>query len=150
MKKSAFNRILLVVMVLTGFIGHAQTKDEEAVQHTVLEYFKALNEGNVQRIVSVFTNEGAVLPTGAPTAIGAEGLTGNYQYVFDNFGFDLKVTIADVMVNEDLAMVQSSSKGTLVIKANDEQVTEAFRELFVLNKINGTWKIDKYMYNQSK
>lgn len=150
MKKSVYNRILLVVMILLGYIGHSQTKDEEAVQHTVQAYFKALNEGNVQHIVSVFANEGAVFPTGAPTAIGTEGLTGNYRYVFDNFGFDLKVTIADIRIKEDMAMVQSNSKGTVWIKANDQKLTEEFRELFVLNKVNGTWKIDKYMYNQSK
>jgi ketosteroid isomerase-like protein len=86
----------------------------------------------------------------APTAEGAEAVKGTYQYVFDNFTYDLKFTVLDVVVNGNTAFVRSQSKGSFVIKASNQKVDDEFRELFVFEKENGQWKIARYMYNKTK
>jgi hypothetical protein len=53
-------------------------------------------------------------------------------------------------VQGNYAIVSSTSKGSFVIKAKNETVSDDYRETFVLQKVNGAWKIARYMYNQSK
>lgn len=137
-------------LLLLGHTAKAQSNDKAAVEKLVHEYFNALNASDADKVVSLFTADGVLLPSGAPAANGAEQLKGNYQYVFDNFAFDLKETIEKVTVQENYAFVRSTSKGSLFIKANGQKAEDDFRELFVLQKVDGTWKIATYMYNQSK
>ncbi len=150
MKKSIFSLITILSLLLLGCTTHAQPNDKAAAEKLVREYFTALNAADAAKVVSLFTADGILLPTGAPTASGTEQLTGNYQYVFDNFAFDLKVTIEEVRVQGNYASVRSISKGSLVIKASGQKVEDDFRELFVLQKVDGSWKIATYMYNQAK
>jgi hypothetical protein len=41
-------------------------------------------------------------------------------------------------------------EGSTLIHATGETVPEENRELFVLQKENGSWKIDRYMFNKMK
>lgn len=137
-------------LLLSGQTTSAQSTDKAAVEKVVQGYFNALNASDGAKVVSHFTADGVLLPSAAPTAEGMEQLKGNYQYVFDNYTFDLKVSIGAVTVQGNSAFVRSTSKGTLGIKANGQKVEAEFRELFVLQKVKGSWKIATYMYNQSK
>lgn len=150
MKKSIFSLMTIVSLLLSGHTTNAQSKDKMSVEKLVQEYFNALNASDAGKVVSLFTEDGVLLPSAAPTAEGTEQLKGNYQYVFDNFTFDLKVTIGAVTAQKNYAFVRSTSKGTLGIKANGQKVEADFRELFVLHKVKGNWKIATYMYNQSR
>jgi uncharacterized protein (TIGR02246 family) len=150
MKKLLLTHTLIGSIFFIGLMANAQSKDASLAQKTVHDYFSALNASNADKVVSLFAKDGVLLPTGAPTAEGTVQLKGNYDYVFDNFSFDLKETIESVFVFDDYAYVRSTSKGSLLIKSENQKVTEDFREVFVLKKINGDWKIDTYMYNQSK
>jgi len=150
MKKLIFGLMTISALLLLGHTTNAQSKDKAAVEKLVQGYFNALNESDAGKVVSLFTEDGVLLPSAAPTAEGTEQLNGNYKYVFDNFAFDLKVTIGAVTVKGNYAFVRSTSKGSPVIKANGQKVEADFRELFVLQKVKGGWKIANYMYNQSK
>ena len=150
MKKSIFSLLTIAAFMLLSNSTNAQSKDKAAVEKVVYAYFDALNASDANKVVSLFTTDGVLLPTGAPTAAGTEQLKGNYQYVFDNFSFTLEETISEVTVQGKYAVVRSTSKGSLVIKANGQKVEDDFRELFVLQKVKGAWKIARYMYNRSK
>lgn len=145
----------LVKLVVWGspfFLGQqlAAQSDEAAVKNAVHAYFKAMNAADLTGVVAAFAEDGVLLPSAAPTARGTEQLSGNYTYVFDNFGFALEETIESAVVTGDRAVVRSTSSGKLTIKASGAEVADNFREVFVLKKVNGAWKIDTYMYNQSK
>lgn len=149
MKNSIFG-LMTVASMLTPNVANAQSKEQAAAEKLVHTYFDALNAADAEKVLSLFTSDAVLLPSGAPTAAGTEQLKGNYQYVFDNFGFALEETIGEVVVEGNYAFVRSTSKGSLLIKANQQKLEDNFRELFVLQKVNGDWKIAQYIYNQSK
>ncbi len=149
MKNSLIKVLLPGTLIFFGQELAAQT-DKKAAEEVVHAYFNALNKADLPGLLSNFASDAVLLPSAAPTARGNEGLTGNYQYVFDNFGFDLKETIESVVVSGDQAIVRSTSEGSLLIKATGEKVQDNFREVFVLKKVKNNWKIDTYIYNQSK
>jgi uncharacterized protein (TIGR02246 family) len=149
MKKILF----LSTLIATVFIStsaNAQSKEKSAVEKLFRTYFDALNASDVNKVASLFTEDGVLLATGAPTASGNEQVKGTFQYVFDNFKYDLQVTIGDVTVAGKYAFVSSASKGTYVVKATGQTAPDEYRELFVIEKVKGDWKIARYIYNRSK
>ena len=109
-----------------------------------------MNESNAEVALSLYTNEGVFMPSAAPTAIGQEQVLKAYQYVFENIQLSIEFFIDEIEVIGDYAFVRSTSKGTVLIKATNEEMAEENRELFVLKKIQGSWKIDRYMFNKMK
>lgn len=149
MKKS-FLGLLTIVSLLMGNTVNAQSKDKAAVETLVQNYFEALNSGDASKVTAYFTKTGVLLASGAPTATGSEQVNGTFKYVFDNFSYALKVTIGEVIIQGNYAIVSSTSAGSFVIKAKNETVPAEYRETFILQKENGAWKIARYMYNQPK
>ena len=62
----------------------------------------------------------------------------------------LKFSIEEIQVEGNMAFAVTSSKGTTLIHATGDKVPEANRELFVFEKIDGTWKIARYMFNKTE
>ena len=150
MKKFILSFAILISLVIFRNNATAQSNDKAAVEKLIHTYFDALNASDAGKATSLFTENGVLLPQGAPTATGSAQIKGTFNYVFDNFKYSLEVSIAEVTIQGNYAIVSSTSKGSFVIKAKNETVSDDYRETFVLQKVNGTWKIARYMYNKSK
>jgi len=128
-----------------------ETKTEKsAIEKLIFSYQDALNASDIDKVISLYTQNGSLLANAAPTADGADAVRGTYQYVFDNFNYTLQFSIIEIIVNGDSAFARSTSKGSFVIKANGQTIADENRELFVFDKENGQWRIARYMYNKSK
>lgn len=149
MKKVVFGFLTMAISLLANTVN-GQTKEQTAVKTIITNYFKALNASDTNKVVSLFSSNGVLLANGAPTATGTDQLKGTFQYVFDNFSYSLEVTIGDVVIQGNYAIVSSTSKGSFIIKSNNQKVDDDFRETFILKKEKGIWKIVRYMYNKSK
>jgi len=90
------------------------------------------------------------MPSGAPTSIGTEQIKGAYEFVFGNIKLTIEFYIDEITVNGEYAFSRTTSKGTTLIHATGKTVPEENRELFILKKENGSWKIDRYMFNKMK
>jgi len=127
------------------------TKTEKsAIEKLIFSYQDALNASDIDKVISLYTQNGALIANAAPTADGVDAVRGTYQYVFDNFSYTLQFSIIEIIVNGDSAFARSTSKGSFVIKANGQTIADENRELFVFDKENGQWRIARYMYNKSK
>ncbi|MET7328068.1 nuclear transport factor 2 family protein [Nonomuraea sp. NPDC005650] len=108
----------------------------------VESYFNALKSGNVDQIVGAFAANAVVEVDGEATAQGVRAIRGLYQQQLHG-ATDLlsaKHKIEDVReVGAEGAVVRSTSK----------QGDANYRELFVLTKEGGKWKISEFMNNQS-
>ena len=52
------------------------------------------------------------------------------------------------MVYHDLAYATTSSTGTRLIRETGVTVPEINRELWIFEKVEGDWKIARYMFNK--
>ncbi|MEW1842067.1 nuclear transport factor 2 family protein [Nonomuraea angiospora] len=108
----------------------------------VESYFNALKAGNVDQIVSAFARDAVVEIDGEATAEGTRAIRNLYQQQLHGATDLLSAThsIVDVRtVGGENAVVRSGSK----------QGQSRFRELFLLGKEGGKWKISEFMNNQS-
>ena len=132
-----------------------ETKTETTTETTTIEqlffnYRDALNASDVSKILSLYTQEGVFMPSNAPTSVGHEQVKSAYEFVFNTIQLNIEFFIDEIIVNGDYAFARTTSKGTTLIHASGETVPEENRELFVLQKENGTWKIARYMFNKTK
>lgn len=127
-----------------------QKEDKQNIEALLGEYQKALNTSDAKLAQSLYTTDGIFMPTEAPSGIGAEGILKSYEHVFSQIQLTIEFFIEEIEVEGNMAFAVTSSKGTTLIRATGDTVPEANRELFVFEKIDGTWKIARYMFNKTE
>lgn len=127
-----------------------QTTEKSAIEKLLFSYRDALNTSDVNKVLPLYTNDGVFMPSNAPSAVGQEQVKASYEFVFKTIQLNIEFFIDEIVVNGDFAFAQTTSKGTTLIHANGQIVPEENRELFVLQKSNGQWKIARYMFNKLK
>lgn len=127
-----------------------QSTEKSAIEKLLSSYRDALNTSDVNKVLPLYTNYGVFMPSNAPSAIGQEQIKGSYEFVFKTIQLKIEFFIDEIVVTGDYAFARTTSKGTTLILANGETVAEENRELFVLQKTNGQWKISRYMFNKMK
>ena len=127
-----------------------QTTEKTAIEKLLFSYRDALNTSDVNKVLPLYTNDGVFMPSNAPSAIGQEQVKTSYEFVFKTIQLNIEFFIDEIVVNGDYAFARTTSKGTTLIHANGQTVAEENRELFVLQKANGQWKIARYMFNKMK
>ena len=90
------------------------------------------------------------MPSEGPSATGSEGILKSYEFIFTQIQLNIEFYIDEIVVEGDFAFAVTSSKGTTLIHATGETVPEANRELFVFEKVDGEWKIARYMFNKTE
>lgn len=127
-----------------------EKQDKQQIERLLTEYKNSLNTSNAALAQSLYAKDGVFMPTGAPSAIGSENILKSYEFIFSQIQLNIEFYIDEIVVNGDFAFATTSSKGTTLIHANGQTVPEENRELFVFEKIDGAWKIARYMFNKTK
>ncbi|MCB9082146.1 MAG: nuclear transport factor 2 family protein [Lewinellaceae bacterium] len=125
-------------------------EEKQKIEQLLSEYQQALNTSDAQLAQSLYTKDGIFMPTEAPSGIGSEGILKSYEYVFSQIQLNIAFFIEEIEVEGNMAYAVTSSKGTVKIHANGVEAPEANRELFVFEKVDGEWKIARYMFNKTE
>ncbi len=127
-----------------------KTMETSAIEKLLFSYRDALNASDVSKVLPLYTEDGVFMPSNAPTAAGQEQVKAAYEFVFKAIQLHIEFYIDEIVLHGDYAFARTTSKGTTLIHATGETVPEENRELFVLQKANGQWKISRYMFNKMK
>ncbi|HEX5001714.1 MAG TPA: nuclear transport factor 2 family protein [Bacteroidia bacterium] len=125
-------------------------EEKQKIETLLSEYEKSLNTSDAKLAQSLYTNDGIFMPTEAPSGIGSEGILKSYEYVFSQIQLNIKFFIDEIQVDGNMAFAVTGSKGTTRINATGDTIPEANRELFVFEKVDGNWKIARYMFNKTE
>lgn len=136
--------------ILTEKTEIMQKVEKQKIEELLREYKKSLNTSDAKLAQSLYTKDGIFMPTEAPSGIGSEGILKSYEFVFSQIQLDIDFFIEEIEVEGNMAFAVTSSKGTVKIHANGVEAPEANRELFVFEKVNGEWKIARYMFNKTE
>ena len=136
--------------VITQNIETVQKEEKQKIEALLGEYQKSLNTSDAKLAQSLYTKDGIFMPTEAPSGIGSEGILKSYEYVFSQIQLNIEFFIEEIEVEGNMAFAVTSSEGTTLIHATGDTIPEANRELFVFEKVNGEWKIARYMFNKTE
>jgi ketosteroid isomerase-like protein len=97
--------------------------------------------------MKVYADDAVVAPPGQPVSRGTAEVSKFYEGLLASADIALTFTIEKVNADSSLAYVTSHSVGTLKFKDGSPDVNGQNRELFVLRKQDGAWKIVAYWFN---
>ena len=140
---------LLLSLVQVNAFAEISVEGEKAKQ-VVVDYFSALNKSDVKKIVSLYHKNSVFLPNNAPASRGIEEIEKTYQAVLNTIKLNTTHIYHHVSVSGGIAVVESKANGNLTVLETKEISPANDNELFVLKKVNGNWKIDRYMFNSSE
>jgi len=124
--------------------------EKQKIEALLSEYKRSLNTSDAQLAQSLYTKDGVFMPTEAPSGIGSENILKSYEFIFSQIQLNIEFFIEEIEVEGNMAFAVTSSKGTVKIHANGVEAPEANRELFVFEKVDGEWKIARYMFNKTE
>ena len=138
---------------LQGYATHQEanssnTEQASTAQAAVQAYFDALNRGDVDAAVAAYTADGYFALLGAEDVQGTAALRTLYEGTFKTVRFNATHIVNEVRAWGDEAFVRTTTKASLTVVANERVILERYREFFVLKKVGGQWKIDRYMNNK--
>ncbi|MEO9802436.1 MAG: nuclear transport factor 2 family protein [Reichenbachiella sp.] len=150
MKKLMILALAIIPLITLGQTKSKIMKEQEEIKKLLFTYRDALNESSSEKALALYTKNGVFMPSGAPTSIGQEQVRGAYDFVFSQIQLNIEFYIDEIEIVQEYAFARTTSKGTTLIHATGDTVPEENRELFVLKKENGLWKIDRYIFNKMK
>ena len=122
----------------------AQQRAAYAVVH---QYEQYLNAGNTQGILGLFAPDSVAEWNEKPTFATRAQRAAGYEALFRIAKFSTVFGYAGIAIDGDTAIVRTfHHKGAAVLE-NGRKVTDYNREVFILRKSNGAYRIVFYMFN---
>lgn len=85
---------------------------------------------------------------GFPTQVGHDDIREWYTKCFEAIALDVKLEIKEVVViSNEYAFARTSSAGAQKVNQTGQTSKEANQELFVMQKVDGEWKIARYCFS---
>ena len=127
----------------------SNTSERTAIEATIFEYFQALNHGDVDAVLKLYTDDPVQLPFLLPPVVGTEAVRNNYQSTFRNIRFQMHTTIQEVVqMSPEWAFVRNDSAGTFTPIKTGKGAPSTFHELFLVRKgTDGKWRIARYSFS---
>ena len=121
--------------------------EEQAIANLLHTYQEALNQSSTEAVMPLYAPDGIFMPQNSPSAIGTDAVRKAYDAVFANITLAVTFHIAEVhQLAPDWAFARTNSAGTVTVHSTGAKSAEANQELFLFQKIDGTWRIARYCF----
>jgi uncharacterized protein (TIGR02246 family) len=133
----------------TSASGPATGDEERAIRAAMASYNEALNKGSTDGALALYAEDGVFMPPYSPSAVGRDAVRKAYDKVFEELKFDVKFTIAELVVMAPgWAYARTNSAGTTSHASTGKTTAEANQELFIFRKGgDGKWRIARYSFS---
>jgi uncharacterized protein (TIGR02246 family) len=121
----------------------------DAIKELIKCYNDAINKSDIAQTVGAYASDGILMPQGNPLSQGHEQLSTAYNGLFALFQLQVTYMIDEVLTNGDQAVVRTHSQGSTLIKTAGTTIQVDNKELFILRKEQGKWKITHYVFNNN-
>jgi len=121
--------------------------DEVKIRELISEYQIALNNEEIEKIPTLYSDQAIFMPPDIPAIKGVEEIVSTYEYLFSQFDFELEFDIKEVVISENFAYVLSNSEGIITLESSETEETSKNQEIFILIKEGDDWEISRYMFN---
>ncbi len=137
---------ILVFGLLSG--AQAADSDQENIHAVLKAYEQVLNAGDVAGVLKLYTKDGVFMAQHNSPAVGIQQVGVAYTGAFQAIDLNVEFDIVEIeVIADDWAFARTNSSGTTTINATGDKIAEGNQELFVLQKIDGDWKIARYAFS---
>lgn len=126
------------------------TANQSSILTEVIRSFQdAFNATDLSQVVQAYAPDGVLLPNNGPAAQGQPAIEAVYRALFNSFAITITYTIEQHAIEGDLAWVRTSSQVVTRVQASGELIALENKDLFVLRRQQGAWKIAHYIFNNT-
>lgn len=119
------------------------------ISQTSAQFEAAYNSGDAQAVAALYTEDGAVLPPGAPRIDGREGIAGLWQNFIDADVRDLDLETVELEASGDSA----TEVGRFTLTAPDGQggrITAGGKYIVLWRRdADGVWRLHRDIWNNN-
>jgi len=134
--------LLPVLLIFTGCSQAPQSTDGSIIVSSSQAWEDALNAGDIDAVVGVYTSDARVMPPNGKTSSGSDGIRAAFGPMIEG-GLSVDLTSLDAMASGDIGY----NVGTYVLMAGDEQVDVGkYMETWSRGD-DGQWRISNDIYN---
>ena len=149
MRNQLIQTMAATILVFGSLSGaHAADSDKENIHAVLKTYEQVLNASDVAGVVKLYTNDGVFMAQHNPSAVGVAAIEAAYGAVFKVIDLNVRFDIIEIeVIADNFAFARTNSSGTTTINATGDKIAEGNQELFLLQKIDGNWKIARYAFS---
>ncbi len=143
-------KTLAAALLVFGSLSGAQAtdSDRENIRVVLEAYEQVLNASDVAGVLKLYTDDGVFMAQHNPSAVGIHQVEAAYTGAFQAIDLNVEFDIVEVeVIADDWAFARTNSSGITTINATGDKIPEGNQELFVLQKIDGNWKIARYAFS---
>lgn len=122
------------------------SSDIEAIRGVIDAYAQSMRAADVEAIVELYTDDAVVLGPDMEVATGRTQLADVYRGALGAVAMDFTFSFDEVTIRGDTAVARTRTDGTNTVRASGDEIPCRYRELFVLYRLPGGWKIARYMF----
>ncbi len=151
MKNPLIQTITATALILGSLTSvHAGDSDKAQIEATLEDYERVLNASDVDGILALYTEDGVFMAPNNPSAVGIQQVEAAYTGAFRAIDLNVVFDIVEIeVISDDWAFARTNSAGTITINATGDKIPESNQELFVLQKIDGDWKLARYGFSST-
>lgn len=124
--------------------------DQVAAARVIQSYADAVNSGNAEAFVALFTDDAIWMPANSAPVVGREAIRKRVHDALEELSLDKVFHVEEIVVSGSWAFVRTRAEGTVIFKSSGKKETERDNGFYVLQRQqNGSWKIARYIYNSS-
>lgn len=137
-----------LALLLSVNAAHAADSNADQIKTLLRNYERVLNASDVDGVLELYANDGVFMAQHNPSAVGIDQIEAAYTAVFEAINLNVTFDIVEVeVIALTWAFARTNSLGTVTINATGDEMSEGNQELFVLQKIDGDWKIARYGFS---
>jgi uncharacterized protein (TIGR02246 family) len=123
--------------------------DNSGVERVVFSYFDAFGRGDVEAILAHYADDAVFMPADLPSVSGQDHLRAAYARTLARVRIlpGGQSVAEDVITLGEFAWVRTDSRAVAADPRTGEQADGHFREVFLMRRVSGDWKIWRYMFN---
>jgi len=126
--------------------------DTRAVTNLVTDYLNTINRSDLDGMVRFYASDAALMPEYSDAAVGLAEIRKAYQALFESFSLHATISVDEVVqMAPDWVFARCHSSGTMTVAQTGQPgPLIANQELFIFQKINGSWKIARYSFSSRR
>ena len=121
--------------------------EQRAAYGVVHQYEQFLNAGSTLGILGLFAPNSVAEWNDKPTFATRAQKQAGYDALFKIAKFSTVFGYASIDIDGDIAIVRTFHHNGAAVQENGKPVADYNREVFILRKLNGAYKIVFYMFN---
>ena len=120
--------------------------DLAAIDKLRAAYLEARNSGEASRVISLWAEDGVLLPIDEPPVTGREAIAEHIQDFLDQTPGTITIHPDETRVAGDWAFERG--REVLTMRESGREVALTIKYLAILVRLpDGSWKVGRYMYN---